>query len=141
MAAPTTKEQLPTLAGKKIKTRKRDEKVKYDPTSFADQVIAGLNETDGSMEEIAKYLDSTGGQIDYRYTSMYCILGIIIFLNRRYAEPLLDILIAGGQLAPGGKIDSPVRARVCVFTCEPMVESIKEHVQVNLETSENKSAP
>lgn len=65
MAAPT-KEQLPTLAGKKIKTRKRDEKVKYDPTSFAEQVIAGLNETDGSKEEIAKYLDSTGGQIDYR---------------------------------------------------------------------------
>lgn len=61
-----TKEQLPTLAGKKIKTRKRDEKVKYDPTAFADQVIAGLNETDGSMEEIAKYLDATGGQIDYR---------------------------------------------------------------------------
>lgn len=53
-------------------------------------------------------------------------------MNRRYAEPLLDILIAGGQLAPGGKIDSPVRARVCVFTCEPMVESIKEHVQVKL---------
>lgn len=49
---------------------------------------------------------------------------------RRYAEPLLDILIAGGQLAPGGKIESPVRAAVCVFTCEPMVESLKEHVQV-----------
>ena len=65
MAAPT-KEQLPTLAGKKIKTRKRDEKVKYDPTSFVETVIAGLNETDGSMEEIAKYLDTTGGQMDYR---------------------------------------------------------------------------
>ena len=70
MAAPsgtTTKEQLPTLAGKKIKTRKRDEKIKYDPNAFADQVISGLNETDGSMEEIAKYLDTTGGQMDYRW--------------------------------------------------------------------------
>ncbi len=69
MAAPTgtaAKEQLPTLAGKKIKTRKRDEKVKYDPTAFADQVIAGLNDTGGSMEEISKYLDTTGGQVDYR---------------------------------------------------------------------------
>ena len=65
MAAPT-KEQLPTLAGKKIKTRKRDEKVKYDPTSFVEQVITGLNETDGSMEEISKFLDATGGQMDYR---------------------------------------------------------------------------
>ena len=66
--APTTstKEQLPTLAGKKIKTRKRDEKVKYDPTSFVEQVVTGLNETDGTMEEIAKYLDSSGAQMDYR---------------------------------------------------------------------------
>ena len=62
----TTKEQLPTLAGKKIKTRKRDEKVKYDPNSFAEQLITGMNETDGSMEEIAKYLDASGAQMDYR---------------------------------------------------------------------------
>ncbi len=53
-----------------------------------------------------------------------------ICIFRRYAEPLLDILIAGGQLAPGGKIESTVRSAVCVFTCEPMVESLKEHVQV-----------
>lgn len=52
--------------------------------------------------------------------------------HRRYAEQLLDILIAGGQLAPGGKIESSVRASVCVFTCEPMVESLKEHVQVSV---------
>ena len=42
----------------------------------------------------------------------------------------MDILISGGQLAPGGKIESPVRATVCVFSCEPMVELLKEHVQV-----------
>ena len=51
---------------------------------------------------------------------------------RRYAEELLDVLIAGGQLAPGGKIESPFRASVCVFTCEPMVEAMKEHVQVSI---------
>ena len=68
MAAPSGggKEQLPTLAGKRIKTRKRDEKVKHDPNAFAEQLIAGLNETDGNMEEIAKYLDTMGGQLDYR---------------------------------------------------------------------------
>lgn len=68
MAAPatTTKEQLPTLAGKRIKTRKRDEKVKHDPNAFAEQLITGLNDLDGSMEEIAKYLDAMGGQMDYR---------------------------------------------------------------------------
>ena len=57
---------------------------------------------------------------------------ISVHTFRRYAEPLLDILIAGGQLAPGGKIESPVRASVCVFTCEPMVEAIKEHVQASV---------
>lgn len=69
MAAPgggPTKEQLPTLAGKRIKTRKRDEKVKHDPNAFAEQLIAGLNETDGNMEGIAKYIDTMGGQLDYR---------------------------------------------------------------------------
>ena len=69
MATPgggTTKEQLPTLAGKRIKTRKRDEKVKHDPYAFSEQLIKGLNELDGNMEDIAKYLDTMGGQMDYR---------------------------------------------------------------------------
>jgi len=59
------------------------------------------------------------------------MLSVVGCGHRRYAEPLLDILIAGGQLAPGGKIESTVRASVCVFRCEPMVESLKEHVQVS----------
>ncbi len=69
MAAPSGgggKEQLPTLAGKRIKQRKRDEKVKHDPNAFAEQLITGLNDTDGNMEEMAKYLDTMGGQLDYR---------------------------------------------------------------------------
>ena len=51
---------------------------------------------------------------------------------RRYAEPLLDVLIAGGILAPGGKIESQPTAEVCVFTCEPMVEALRGHVQVSI---------
>ncbi len=57
----------PTLAGEKFKTRKRDERTKFDPTSFAEQLITGINETDGSIEEIAKYLDQAGSLLDYRY--------------------------------------------------------------------------
>lgn len=64
------------------------------------------------------------------------VLEVLILLPfppfRRYAEELLDILIAGGQLAPGGKIESSVRSSMCVFTCEPMVEALKEHVQVSV---------
>ena len=51
-------------------------------------------------------------------------------LPRRYSEPLLDILLAGGMLAPGGKLESTTRAEVCVLTCEPMVEALRGHMQV-----------
>ena len=51
--------------------------------------------------------------------------------SRRYAEPLFDVLIAGGVLAPGGKTLSVTRAEVCVFSCEPMVEAVRGHVQVS----------
>lgn len=57
----------PTLAGEKFKTRKRDEKQKFDPTAFAEVLITGMNEADGSLDEIAKFLDQNGSQLDYRY--------------------------------------------------------------------------
>lgn len=102
------------LGGQKIKQRKRYEKVKNDPVAFAEAVIKGLNETDGSVDDIYRYLDQAGGQLDYR----------------RYAEPLFDILIVGGTLAPGGKVESNPTAEMCVFTCEPMVEALRGHLQI-----------
>ena len=62
-----TKEALPTLGGTKFKTRKRDEKVKLDVASFSEQVIAGLEQSTGSLEEARKFLDGAGSQLDYRY--------------------------------------------------------------------------
>ena len=61
----TGKAELPTLAGKRVKTRKRDEKVKYDPKEFSEQLISSLNEAK-SLEEISKYLDKAGSEMDYR---------------------------------------------------------------------------
>lgn len=52
------------------------------------------------------------------------------FSCRRYAEPLFDILLAGGMLAPGGKLDGPTKSEICVFACEPMVEEIRGYLQV-----------
>lgn len=110
----STKE-LPTLAGVKVRTRKRDEKAKYDSTAFCEQIIEGINKTDGNSDEIVKFLDQGGSTLDYR----------------RYAEPLFDILIAGTLLAPGGKReDKVIRTEFCVFSCEPMMESIRAHVQI-----------
>ena len=66
MASQAGKAELPTLGGTRIKTRKRDEKVKYDPTTFCEQVILGLNATGGGLEEVSKYLDQGGDQLNYR---------------------------------------------------------------------------
>ena len=42
-------------------------------------------------------------------------------------------MITGTMLAPGGKQDPSVtmRAEVCVFSCEPTVDVMREHVQVS----------
>ena len=64
--ATVTKEVKPTLGGTKFKTRKRDEKVKLDVTSFAEQLIAGLKENCGTLDDVRRFLDSAGSQLDYR---------------------------------------------------------------------------
>ena len=64
--ATATKEAKPTLGGTKFKTRKRDEKVKLDVTSFSEQLISGLRESGGNLDEVRRYLDTAGSQLDYR---------------------------------------------------------------------------
>jgi hypothetical protein len=99
------KTEKPVLSGQRIKTRKRDEKEKYDPVGFRDAVLQGFNEAGGDLDKLSKYLDSAGAKLDYR----------------RYADTLFDILFAGGILAPGGTIvedvegDRPFRTDFCLF--------------------------
>ncbi|GAB1597923.1 basic leucine zipper and W2 domain-containing protein 1-like [Argonauta hians] len=109
----------PILSGQRLKTRKRDEKEKYDPSSFRDAIIVGLNDCSNDLEQVCKFLDTAGSRLDYR----------------RYAEVLFDILFTGGQLAPGGLIvqDSPTkpsRADICVFTAKEDVETLKAFYEV-----------
>lgn len=98
------KAEKPVLSGQRIKTRKRDEKEKYDPTGFRDAIISGLDKCANDPEAISKFLDTAGGKIDYR----------------RYGEVLFDILIAGGLLVPGGSIaqdgDGPFKTDACIFS-------------------------
>ena len=84
-ASTSTKQALPTLTGSRLKTRKRDEKEKYDPKSFRDEILIGLQETGKNLEDKLKFLDTRGNQLDYR----------------QYADTLFDVLIAGGMLLPG----------------------------------------
>lgn len=110
------KAELPTLAGSRQKTRKRDEKEKYDPTAFRDSIIAGLGECGGDLEKVSVYLDKAGGKLNYR----------------RYGEVLFDTLFAGGILAPGGFIvestdpEKPSRSDICVFKWDGSLEKLRE---------------
>merc|ERR1712213_241184 len=109
------KAELPSLTGHRTKTRKRDEKQDNNPTGFRDSVVEGLSKTgpEGSditdtevgldLDAVFKFLDSAGNKLDYR----------------RYGEVLLEILIAGGLLAPGGTYQNDdgeyAQTRACIF--------------------------
>lgn len=103
------KVEKPSLSGQRIKTRKRDEKEKFDPFGFRDAILIGFennNCTADDLDGVHKYLDSAGNKLDYR----------------RYAETLFDVLIAGGILAPGGSVVKDARSdgqpgttEICVF--------------------------
>lgn len=136
------KAERPVLSGQRIKTRKRDEKEKYDPTGFRDAVITGLEKTEGDLDQISKFLYSAGNKLDYR----------------RYGEVLFDILIAGGLLGewvlrlwrwnfylcvcvhglsllivPGGSISQDgekPRTNYCIFDASEDMEAMRNHEQV-----------
>jgi hypothetical protein len=114
------KVEKPTLTGHRIKTRKRDEKEKYDPSAFRDAILQGLNEAGEDIELKVKFLDSAGSRLDYR----------------RYAEPLLDVLFAGGILAPGGTFlldaggEKVQSYECCVFRSSNEHTALKSHYEV-----------
>merc|ERR1712212_342056 len=114
------KVELPSLTGHRTKTRKRDEKKIYDPTGFRDYLIEGLATAGTDLEQISKFLDTAGNKTDYDY--------------RRYGEALLEILIAGGLLAPGGSIakdgDEVVSTGSCIFEDATTLERVKAWDQV-----------
>jgi len=105
------KTELPILTGHRTKTRKRDEKKIFDPTGFRDFLVLELDKLIDpdtgvvNLEQLFKFLDATGNKSEYDY--------------KRYGESLMEILIAGGILAPGGSIakdgDKVVSTPVCVF--------------------------
>jgi len=110
--------ELPSLTGHRTKTRKRDEKKVYDPTGFRDSVIEGLDAAGSDLEALSKFLDVAGNKLDYR----------------RYGEALLEILIAGGLLAPGGSIaqdgEKTVSTNACIFQDATTLERVKAWDQV-----------
>ncbi|XP_017276225.1 basic leucine zipper and W2 domain-containing protein 1-A [Kryptolebias marmoratus] len=109
------RQQKPTLTGQRFKTRKRDEKERFDPSQFQESIVQGLNQTGNDLEAVTKFLDTSGAKLDYR----------------RYAETLFDILVAGGMLAPGGSLSEDIAcAEFCVFKAQEDMETMQAYAQV-----------
>ncbi|XP_032818358.1 eIF5-mimic protein 1-like [Petromyzon marinus] len=115
-----SKQQKPTLTGQRFKTRKRDEKEKFEPSVFRDAIVVGLEETAGDLEAVSRFLDVQGSKLDYR----------------RYADTLFDVMVAGGMLAPGGTLvddgdkTKVTRTTVCVFGAKEDMEAMRNFAQV-----------
>lgn len=111
------KVEKPVLSGQRIKTRKRDEKEKYDPNGFRDALVQGLERAGGDLDAAYKFLDTAGSKLDYR----------------RYGEVIFDVLIAGGLLLPGGSVsmdgDSP-KTNMCVFAANEDMDTMRNFEQV-----------
>jgi len=111
------KAPLPSLTGHRLKTRKRDEKKQFDPVGFRDAILEGLEVAGDDLEAVTKFLDSAGQKQDYR----------------RYGVHLIEILVAGGLLAPGGIIlqDGELnQTKTCLFGLANDMEKVRAFEQV-----------
>jgi len=111
------KAPLPSLTGHRLKTRKRDEKKQYDPVGFRDSILEGLEAAGEDLEAVSKFLDTAGQKLDYR----------------RYGVSLIEILVAGGLLAPGGIIlqDGDFnQTKTCLFGLAKGMEKVRAFEQV-----------
>ena len=106
------KAPLPSLTGHRLKTRKRDEKKQYDPYGFRDAIIEGLDSAGDDLDAVTKFLDVAGQKLDYR----------------RYGVYLVEILIAGGLLAPGGLVqqegENVCQTNICLFGLADSMEKM-----------------
>lgn len=94
----SSKTEKPTLTGHRIRSRKRDEKSKFDPATFRDVLVAGLIDAD-DLEGASKFLEESGTTQTSRG---HTIQKEDKLDYRRYSESLFDVLLTGALLAPGG---------------------------------------
>lgn len=105
----STKVLKPVLTGQRLKSRKRDEKEKFEPEVFREDIVKGINSCE-DLDAVSVWLDTAGQRLDYR----------------RYAETLFDVLYASSIVAPGGglKDEEVEKAKFCLFNfdCESRAE-------------------
>lgn len=109
--------EKPVLSGSRIKTRKRDEKEKFDSSGFRDTLVQGLLDAGTDLDAVSKFLDGAGGsKLDYR----------------RYGETLFDVLIAGGIIGTSGVTagENGKLAPACCFAVENNMDALRAQEQV-----------
>ncbi|CAL8239335.1 unnamed protein product [Gadus morhua 'NCC'] len=95
------KQQKPTLTGQRFKTRKRDEKERFDLlNSHKKYRTKGLNKLAQIWKRSPSSWTPLGPKLDYR----------------RYARDPVDILVAGGMLDPVAETlsDDMTRTEFCL---------------------------
>ncbi|KAJ3057212.1 hypothetical protein HK097_010572 [Rhizophlyctis rosea] len=99
----------------KLKQRKREAVTKYEPEAFRDNLLKLIPEDNTDFEKYTSILELNESKFDYK----------------RYAEPLFEILIVGGLIAPGGVIeDGPRRNPFSIFSGENTKEAVKARVDI-----------
>lgn len=119
MSSAVSQSQKPTLQGVKNKQRKAAKVVKHDPVTFQKTLLSPIIEAGESIiGDFDRYLKIIEGQVN-----------TLDF--RRYGETLCEILIIGGQPAPGGiLVDDGSLNPMCLFKTGEDAETIKKHVDV-----------
>ena len=77
-------------------------------------------ETPADLDAISKWLDIAGNKLDYRRYGEVLNSVLTFIFSDFILQALLEILIAGGLLAPGGSIQQdgdkgPVSTSACIF--------------------------
>ncbi|CAB1320729.1 unnamed protein product, partial [Coregonus sp. 'balchen'] len=100
----TGKQQKPVLTGQRFKTRKRDEKEKFEPTVFRDTIILGLNEAGGDLDAVFnklirryKYLQNA---FEEEVKKLMLFLKAFSESEQTKLAILTGILLANGTLPP-----------------------------------------
>ncbi|RKO88031.1 hypothetical protein BDK51DRAFT_24474, partial [Blyttiomyces helicus] len=105
----------PTGSQFKLKQRKREAVTKYEPNSFRDSFLKIIPEDATELAKYSQTLEINESKIDYKF----------------YAEPLFELLIVGGLIAPGGIVEEgPRRNPFSIFAGEDSRAAIRARVDI-----------
>lgn len=118
----STKEEKPTLAGVTLKTRKRNIVIPVDPGSFANAVVAIVQDASEGLPTLEEELEAATKALDNANNLEFS----------RYSDTLFEVFFAGGMLAAGGKLadEHAPKLKHNVLAAKPERDAIAPYVKV-----------